>query len=420
LTTRAVDPLATDLIRHAFRPKRQRPLRGIGAEVEIIPVHAETGAVCRLESETGLSSLAFLREYGAARDWVETRQSSGVWMFRLPDGGTLTPEPGGQLEYSSPRCRSTTELVPRMANAMQPLVRAASDAGITMLSTGIDPLNELAQVPLQLLAARYQKMTAYFEARGGAGVRMMRQTAALQVNLDFLDEPMLQWTVLNASAPYVTAIFANSPIYRGLPTGCQSYRAETWRNTDQSRTGLMAQSADPVGEYLQFALNAPAMLLPLDGGAYRPFSWWWAEGGASLDDWHAHLTTLFPEVRPRGYLECRSVDALPPEWYAVPICLLAGMVYDHVSLHAAADLIGTPDPELLLRAGISGLADPDIADAASDLFAIALEGCGRFGPEFVAGRDVEVARAFYERYTRQGRAPADEALDQLIVPLPAS
>lgn len=420
MTTRATDPLAVDLERHAFHPKLQRPLRGIGAEVEVIPVDAESGAVCRFESESGRSSLAFLRDFGASRDWVETRHSSGAWMFRLPDGGTLTPEPGGQLEYSSPRCRSITELMPRMASAMQPLVRAASDAGITMLPTGIDPLNDLAQVPLQLSAPRYRKMTAYFEARGGTGVRMMRQTAAIQVNLDFLEEPTLRWTVLNALAPYLTAIFANSPIYRGLPTGCQSYRAETWRNTDRSRTGLLAQSADPVGEYLQFALNAPAMLLPLDGGAYRPFSWWWTQGGASLDDWHAHLTTLFPEVRPRGYLECRSVDALPPEWYAVPICFLAGIVYDHVSLHAAADLIGTPDPELLLRAGIDGLADPDIADVASDLFTIALEGCGRFGPEFVAGRDVEVTRAFFERYTRQGRAPADDALDRLIAPVSAS
>jgi len=419
MTTRATDPLAVDLTRHAFHPKRQRPLRGIGAEVEVIPVDTDSGAVCRFESESGRSSLAFLRHYGASRDWVEARHPSDVWMFRLPDGGTLTPEPGGQLEYSSPRCRSITELMPHMVNAMQPLVRAASDAGITMLPTGIDPLNDLAQVPLQLSAPRYRKMTAYFEAHGGTGVRMMRQTAAIQVNLDFLEEPMLRWAVLNASAPYVTAIFANSPIYRGVPTGCQSYRAETWRTTDSSRTGLLAQSGDAVEEYLQFALNAPAMLLPLESDAYRPFGWWWAQGGASLDDWHSHLTTLFPEVRPRGYLEYRSVDALPPKWYAVPICFLAGIVYDHASLHAAAELIGTPDPELLLRAGIDGLADPDIADVASDLFAIALEGCGRFGQEFIAGRDVEVTRAFFERYTRQGRAPADEALDELVATSPA-
>jgi len=419
MITRATDPLIDDLSRHAFRPKRRRPLRGIGAEVEVIPVDADSGAVCRFESDSGRSSLAFLRDYGASRNWVEERHPGGGWMFRLPAGGTLTPEPGGQLEYSSPRCRSITELMPRMADAMQPLVRAASDVGITMLPTGIDPLNDLAQVPLQLSAPRYRKMTTYFEARGGTGVRMMRQTAAIQVNLDFLEEPMLRWKVLNALAPYVIAMFANSPIYRGVPSGCQSYRAETWRNTDSSRTGLLAQSEDPVEEYLRFALNAPAMLLPLESEAYRSFGWWWAEGRAGLDDWHAHLTTLFPEVRPRGYLECRSVDALPPEWYAVPICFLAGIVYDRRSLHAAADLIGAPDPELLLRAGIDGLADPDIADAASDLFAMALEGCSRFGPEFVAGRDVEVTRAFFERYTRQGRAPADEALDRLVATSPA-
>jgi glutamate--cysteine ligase len=419
MITRAADPLAADLIRRAFRPRRQTPLRGIGAEVEVIPVDADSGAVCPFESAIGLSTLALLREYGEAEGWVETQHSSGAWMFRLPDSGTLTPEPGGQLEYSSPRCRSITELMPRMLNAIEPLMRAASDVGITMLSSGIDPVNDIGQVPLQLSAPRYRKMTAYFEAQGHAGVRMMRQTAAIQVNLDFLEEPMLRWTVLNALAPYITATFANSPIYAGSPTGCQSYRAETWRHADPSRTGLLARSDDPVLEYLEFALNAPAMLLPPEDDGYRPFRWWWSHGGVSLDDWHAHLTTLFPEVRPRGYLESRSIDALRPEWYAVPICFLAGIVYDHESLHAAADLVGRPNPELLQRAGIDGLADPAIGDVARDLFEIALQGCDRFGPEFVAERDVEVARAFFDRYTRQGRAPADDALDQLAATLPA-
>lgn len=419
VTTRTADPLTADLRRRAFRPRRQTPLRGIGAEVEVIPVHADTGAVCLFEDDPRVSTLAFLREYGVAEGWVEARHSSGAWMFRLPDGGTLTPEPGGQLEYSSPRCRSISELVPRMRNAVLPLMRAASDAGIEMLSTGIDPLNHLAQVPLQLSAPRYRRMTAYFASRGRAGVRMMRQTAAIQVNLDFLEEPMLRWTVLNATAPHVTAIFANSPIYAGVPTGCQSYRAETWRNADPSRTGLLARSDDPVEEYLQFALDAPAMRPPPGDGDYRSFEWWWSRGGADIDDWRLHLTTLFPEIRPRGYLESRSVDSLPSEWHAVPICFLAGIVYDHESLHAAADLVGTPDPELLHRAGVDGLGDPDIAGQARDLFEIALEGCSRFGPEFVAERDVEVAREFFDRFTGRGRSPADEALDELGAAVPA-
>ena len=96
MNTRTADPLAADLVRRAFHPRRQTPLRGIGAEVEIIPVHADSGAVCQFENDTGLSTLTFLREYGAAEGWVETQHSSGAWMFRLPDGGKLTPEPGGQ------------------------------------------------------------------------------------------------------------------------------------------------------------------------------------------------------------------------------------------------------------------------------------------------------------------------------------
>jgi len=393
-------------------------MRGIGAEVEVIPVHADSNAVCRFESESEPSTLAFLRAYGRPLGWVETRHQTGTWMFRLPDGGTLTPEPGGQLEYSSPRCRSIAELMLRIESTMGPLVRAAADAGIILRSTGIDPRNDLTRVSLQLFAPRYRSMTAYFEAHGSAGLRMMRQTAAIQVNLDFLEEPRLRWTVMNAAAPFVTAIFANSPVYDGVPTGCLSYRAETWRQADPTRTGLLGHTDDAIGEYLEFALSALAMLLPPVDGSYRPFGWWWSRGKATLDDWRAHLTTLFPEVRPRGYLESRSIDAIPPEWYAAPICFLAGIVYDHRSLRAAADLVGRPDPELLVRAGIDGLADPDIADVASDLFQIALEGCARFGPEFIAGQDIEVTRTYFDRFTRRARAPADEALDELVATSP--
>jgi glutamate--cysteine ligase len=127
-----------------------------------------------------------------------------------------------------------------------------------------------------------------------------------------------------------------------------------------------------------------------------------------MDEWHDHLSTLFPEVRPRGHFELRSADAVAPEWYPAPLALAAGLAYDSGAVRAAADLLGVPDPELLDRAGRTGLRDPDIARVAADLVQIALEGCRGLGPGYFHPTDLEQAKAFFERYTRRGRCPADD------------
>jgi glutamate--cysteine ligase len=131
-----------------------------------------------------------------------------------------------------------------------------------------------------------------------------------------------------------------------------------------------------------------------------------------MNDWHQHLTTLFPEVRPKGFAEVRSADAVAPEWYAAPLVLLAGIAYHPPSLRAAADLLGDPDPALLAPAGRDGLSDPRIASVAADLAGIALSGAAAM-PAFFAGQDIDEAAGFFARYTRQARSPADDTLRAL-------
>ena len=126
------------------------------------------------------------------------------------------------------------------------------------------------------------------------------------------------------------------------------------------------------------------------------------------EEWHDHLTTLFPEVRPRGHLELRSADAMEPRWYAAPLALATGIAYDPGALRAAGDLLGAPDLGLLARAGRTGLHDPVMARTAADLAQIALDGCASLGPAYFHPSDLEVARGFFERYTRRGRCPADD------------
>jgi glutamate--cysteine ligase len=219
--------------------------------------------------------------------------------------------------------------------------------------------------------------------------------------------------VLNALAPYATAIFANSPVYVGEPTGNQSERALVWREVDPARTGIAYHPRRPLEAYLDFALSAPGILFP-GADEYRPFGERLEDAAPSLDDWHEHLSTLFPEVRPRGHLELRSPDAIPPRWYAAPVALVAGLLYCRKSLRAANDLLGAPDPGLLELAGAVGLHDSQLARTAADLAEIAMAGCRELGPGYFHPSDLEQAAEFFERYTQRGRAPADDVVERAI------
>ncbi|HEX6107664.1 MAG TPA: glutamate-cysteine ligase family protein [Gemmatimonadales bacterium] len=402
--------LAADLAESAFRAPARATLtpRRVGAEVELIPVESGTGRRCPIEPGGVPGTLPLLRRFGARQGWRETRTAKGAPCFELPGGGTVSYEPGGQIEYSSPPCRTASALLADLRTTVPPLCSAAAAEGIELLAVGIDPFNPVERTPMLLRLKRYERMAEYLATRGPFGSLMMRQTAAFQITLDLDDEPALRWRVLNAAAPYVTAIFANSPVHAGQPTGCRSTRAVVWRALDPARTGIPWAPANPVEAYLDFALAAPAMLLPQVEGRHLPFAHWLAAAQPTLEEWREHLSTLFPEVRPRGHLELRSADTVPPRWYAAPIALATGITYDPGALRAAADLLGPPDPGLLERAGRCGLHDSTIARTAIDLVEIALAGCRALGPAYLHPSDLEQARAFFECYTRRGRSPADD------------
>jgi glutamate--cysteine ligase len=362
----------------------------VGAEVEMIPVDAETRRPVPITAEEGPSTLPLLRRFGAERCWREEATPYGAPRWILPDGGCVSYEPGGQIELSAAPARSASDLL-RSLRAVVPALRAAArDEGIDLLSLGIDPFNALEDTSLQLPGPRYARLTRFLESIGTGGVRMMRQTAAFQASLDWGPDPLARWRMLNAAAPYLTAIFANSPVYRGQDTGWRSFRARVWRELDGGRTGTFP-CADPVGEYLRFALDAPALLPGGEDGPWLPFRAW---TGATADDWRAHLTTLFPEVRPKGFVEVRCIDAMDPEWYAAPVLLLTGLCDHAPTFRAALGLLGAPDPALLEPAARLGLSDPRIASVARDLIDLGLTGAEALG---ASPEDLYEAREFFAR-----------------------
>ena len=219
--------------------------------------------------------------------------------------------------------------------------------------------------------------------------------------------------MLNAAAPLLTALFANSRVYEGAAAGARSVRARSWRELDPARTGLLGRGADPAGEYLDFALRRAGDPAGREGEPPLPFAEWLPHGGVGEEDWWTHLTTLFPEVRPKGYVEVRSLDAISPEWFAAPLVLLTGLVYHRESLREAAGLLGAPEPELLVRAGEAGLGDPRLARGSVQLFEIGLRGAAALGEGFVDGESLETARDFLARYTARGRSPGDDFVEAL-------
>ncbi|HTC22800.1 MAG TPA: glutamate-cysteine ligase family protein [Gemmatimonadales bacterium] len=388
--------------------------RRIGAEVELLALDAQTGRPCPVAAEGVPSSLPFLRRFAARQGWTEERTAKGAVSFVVRGGGVVSFEPGGQIEYASPPSRTLSGQVHRLRSVVVPLRAAAATEGIALLTAGIDPVNPVESVGLQLSSERYTRMAAHFARIGPSGARMMRQTAALQISLDFDDEPRLRWRLLNALSPFVTAIFASSAQYAGRNTGHKSFRAHCWRQLDPGRTGLPYDERSPIEAYLNFALGAPAILYPTVQERCRPFGEWLTLASPTIEEWEAHLGTLFPEVRPRGHLELRSADAVDPAWYPAPLALVAGLAYEPHALRAALELLPAPDLGLLERAGRLGLDDPTIARTAVDLCDLALGACAALGPRFVHPAHLDEARAYFDLYTRRGRSPAGDPASQAV------
>jgi glutamate--cysteine ligase len=404
--------LAADLLERVFAPPPIATLtpRRVGAEVEFLALDALTGRPCPLDDagDGRPALLPFLQRYGARQGWVEERTGKGAPCFAVRGGGSVSFEPGGQVEYASPPVRSVSHLINRLRAVVVPLRAAAAGEGISLLAAGIDPLNPVERAPLQLSCERYRRMADHFARIGPSGARMMRQTASLQMSFDLDDEPRPRWRLLNALAPWVTAIFANSPSYAGRDTGHRSFRAHCWRTLDPRRTGLPYAEHRTVEAYLDFALGAPAILLPEVGGRCLPFGEWLRRASPTQAEWEAHLSTLFPEVRPRGHVELRACDAVSPGWYPAPLAFVGGLLYEPHAARAALELLPPPDLGLLERAGRLGLRDPAIAAIAADLADLALQGCAMLGPGFLQPSHLEEARTFFDGYTRHGRCPADD------------
>ncbi|HEU4747780.1 MAG TPA: glutamate-cysteine ligase family protein [Gemmatimonadaceae bacterium] len=384
--------LLEDVRQRLFSPTRSLTPLAVGAELELILVDASTREVVPASSSANV--LSRLADRG---DWLEERFENDPAAWTLPDGGRVSFEPGGQIEISSSPHETASSLIESLQRIARMIEAEMTAEGIMPITRGVDPYNDITGVPLQLKRQRYLRMTDYFNSLGDSGIRMMRQTAALQINVERGTEPLTRWLLLNAIAPVVIALFANSGSYAGSDTGFASYRSQLWRTLDPSRTGLAYGPDDPPNHYLEFALDAGAM--SSDPGAstrYKSFRDWMKNADVSLEDWEFHLSTLFPEVRPKAYFELRSADTMDIASLAAPIVFVTGLVYHPGSARDAADVLGDPSPRLMEAAGKYGLRDAELRRLAARLVELSLRGARALGTGYVTAHQVETARVYFD------------------------
>lgn len=331
----------------------------------------------------------------------------------VPGGGHLTVEPGGQVELSSCPHAGVGPAIEATADGLEGLQSALGTAGVHTAALGLDPWRPGWRI---VSSPRYDAMEAYFQGDGGAGLSMMCATAAIQVNLD-LGAPadlVRRWRVAHALGPVLVAAFANSPLAMGVPTGAKSSRQQVWAALDRTRSAPALSLLPPADAWARYALAARVMLIRASAADYRPvgdkltFAGWMAEGHAlgypTVADFAYHLTTLFPPVRPKGWLELRMIDALPGPWWQVAVAVTTALLDDPEALDAA-ERTCRPIVDCWGEAAAHGLSHPGLASAARTCFAAAIDALPRLGV------DPGATEAFVDRYVDRGRCPADDVVD---------
>lgn len=330
----------------------------------------------------------------------------------LPSRSRVTVEPGGQLELSTPPAVGVAASVAALHADRKVLTAALAASGYGTAPLGTDIARPAVRINP---GERYVAMETHFATLrcGRAGRTMMAGTAALQVNVDAgpADRWAHRFTRIRALGPVLVAISACSPLLAGTASGWRSMRQQAWYGID-ARRGREPPARDPLDSWTDYALHAPLMLL-CEGPRCRPMTRRipfqdWLSGAAPLHrrptvaDLDYHLSTLFPPVRPRGYLEIRCLDAVPDRWWPALAAITATLVDEPVAADTAAEIC-EPVCDRWREAARDGLADPALHRAALGCVDVA----ARRGPADLRS-DVEA----YLELVSQGRTPGDDISDR--------
>jgi glutamate--cysteine ligase len=322
----------------------------IGTEHEKFGFVKETLQPMPYEGPHGIRAmLEGLTRYG----WQPVMEGNNP-IALLREGGSVSLEPGGQLELSGAAVQTIHETCTEVHRHLAEVKKVAEDLGVAFLGMGFAPTWKRSDM-IWMPKGRYKIMGEYMPKKGKLGLDMMLRTCTVQVNLDYSSEADMvkKFRVSLALQPLATALFADSPFYEGKPSGYLSYRSHIWTDTDPDRTGVLPfvfEDGMSYERYVDYMLDVPMYFVYRDGKyvdasgqAFRDFlkGKLPARPGEipTISDWTDHLTTAFPEVRLKKFLEMRGADGGPWGRLCALPALWVGLLYDQGALDAAWDLV---------------------------------------------------------------------------------
>lgn len=340
-----------DLVASIAAGEKPREAWRIGTEHEKFGFYWDDLKPPPYEGERGIRAL--LEGIAAEHGWDIVRQGElPVALSR--NGASITLEPAGQLELSGAPLETIHQTCCEVTSHLEEVRSVADRLGMGFLGMGFQPKWKRDEMPW-MPKERYATMRRYMPTRGDLGLDMMTRTCTVQVNLDFHSEADMvkKFRVALALQPIATALFADSPFTEGKPNGFLSYRSHVWTDTDPDRTGMLDfVFADGFGyeRWVDYLLDVPMYFTYQDdrymdvaGASFRDF----LAGklpqlpgvAPTMRDWADHMTTVFPEVRLKQFLEMRGADGGPWSRLCALPALWVGLLYDDASLDAAWDLV---------------------------------------------------------------------------------
>ena len=434
-TPKARTPLETraQLIEEIASGCKPREDWRIGTEHEKFPFLTDTLEPVPYDGERSIR--AMLEGLRDRFGWTGVYEGDNIIALSDPDYlGNVSLEPGGQFELSGAPLKTIHETCEEVHEHLAEVREIGDRLGIGFLGLGASPLWTRAETPV-MPKGRYGIMAPYMDKVGTYGRDMMFRTCTVQVNLDFASEADMvkKLRVSLALQPIATALFANSPFLEGKPNGFLSFRSQAWRDTDNARAGMLPfvfEDGMSFERYVDYALDVPMYFVMRDGKyintageSFRAF----LDGKLPqlpgqkpvVKDWADHLTTIFPEVRLKKYLEMRGADSGPWRTLCALPALWVGLLYEQNALDAAWDLVKdwTAEerqalrdevPRLGLKAMIRGRT---VQDIARDVLALARSGLDNRDEHGCKGRSETAFLDVLDEITASGKTPAEELLE---------
>lgn len=404
----------------------------IGTEHEKFLFHKGSFRPVAYEGEAGIGQL--LQNLATNHGWHPIYEGEHMIALKDHDGGSITLEPGGQFELSGAPLVNLHQTCRETGQHLRIMKEATAELDICMLGLGFQPKwtrDDISFMP----KGRYQVMSAYMPKVGTLGLDMMLRSCTVQVNLDYASEEDMRRKFRTSLAlqPIATALFANSPFKDGAPSGLLSTRAHAWTDTDNARCGVPECVFDPHFGYQQwvdYILDVPMYFLhrgddyiDVTGKSFRDYMAGQMSGFEGqmpvMADFEDHITTAFPEVRLKGYLEMRGADSGPWSNICALPAFWVGLLYDEDALAKAEALAQSITAQDVLNArldvaknGLRGkIAHYDVYQLAAELVQIAKDGLSARAITDDEGRDETKFLTPLEEVIATQKTPADVMLD---------